>query len=185
MTLPPDSAAYVEQLGVLVPMLSRIPECADYAEVIAEAALALRSDADGARALALLVAAVGWQETLWGKAKGHAGTTGPGIIGADGHGRGLMQIDDRAHPEFCARLLADGRPAWSDPASNIKQGSQILDAGLRVFPGNLSAGVAAYNAGAGAVRRALSRGHSPDVATTGGDYSARVLEHFRKWGGVG
>lgn len=212
MTLPPDSAAYVEQLGELVPLLSRLP-CADYAEIIAESALALRSDATSARMLALLIAAVGEQESRWGLAlrdgcgdwtlrTGHwlveehtirvsapprgshwlyprrdgAIVPGPYCMPDDGlgWGRGLMQLD------FKNALGID----WRDPATNVKRGAQILDAGLRTFPGNMEAGVASYNAGPSTVRHALSLGHHPDSVTTGGDYASRVLGHFRAWGGA-
>lgn len=213
MVLDPVSQAYVDGLGTLVPMLSRISECADYAELIAEAALSLRSDADGARTLALLVAAVGWRESKWRLAlfegcgdwtmrtgrwlveehtvhvsepprgsrwlyprrKDGSIIPGPYCIPDDGlgWGREAMQID------FKTALTFD----WRNLAANVRKGAQMLDAGLRAFPGNLNAGVASYNAGPHNVRHALSLGHHPDSVTTGGNYSADVIEHFKKWGG--
>lgn len=161
-----STSAYAD----LVALLRGIRECSAYAEEIASAAMDLRPD--DARRFALLIAAVGQVETLWGRATGYQGTTGPGIVGADGHGRGLMQVDDRYH-----RL-----ELWADPRVNIRAGAQILDGCVRTFEGNLAAGVACYNAGPARVREELSL-TPPDVDahTTGHDYSARVLDHYRRW----
>lgn len=214
MDLDPSSQAYLDQLGALVPMLHAIPECQCYAQVIAEAALALRTDADGVKMFALLIASVGHVESEWGRAltqncgdwtlrTGHwlveehtirvssppVGTPWRYLRRADGSiipgpycmpddglgwGRGLMQLD------FKNALAID----WRDPAANVRKGAQMLDACLRVFAGNLGAGVAAYNAGPARVRHAIALGEPPDSVTTGGDYSARVLSAFHRWRGA-
>jgi len=154
----------------LAAILHNIPECAAYADEIAAAACDVRPQ-DSTR-FGLLIAAVGQIETQWGRVRGHAASTGPSIIGDDGHGRGLMQIDDRYHH-------IDG---WDDPATNIAAGARILDAGLSTFAGNLAAGVACYNCGPGNVMHSLSEDpRDPDRFTTGKDYSRRVLSYYSRW----
>lgn len=93
---------------------------------------------------------------------------GRNIRGDGGHGRGLMQIDDRSHGRFLA--AHDG---GLDPASNIDYGSSILAANLRNprFAGHPAAAIAAYNCGPGNV---VDVRH-PDARTAGGDYSSDVL----------
>ncbi len=106
---------------------------------------------------------------------------GPACLGDNGHGHGLMQIDDRSFPEYCAG------PEWKDPASNIEFGCGVL-AGKRAYlrthlPDDLEltggelerAAVAAYNCGEGNVRQAIERREDPDSRTTGRDYSRSVL----------
>lgn len=164
--LASTTTAYADLVG----LLRGVPECTTYAEPIAQAAMQVRPD--DPRRFALLIAAVGQVETQWGRVHGFQGTTGPSIIGADGHGRGLMQVDDRYH------ALA----GWDDPATNILSGARILDAGLRAFAPNLAAGCACYNCGPENVRRSLAEDASdPDRHTTGHDYSKRVASHYRRW----
>ncbi len=106
---------------------------------------------------------------------------GPACLGDNGHGHGLMQIDDRSFPEYCAG------PEWKDPASNIEFGCRVL-AGKRAYlrthlpdgselsDGELErAAVAAYNCGEGNVRQAIERREDPDSRTAGRDYSRSVL----------
>ena len=57
------------------------------------------------------------QESDYGRALTPPGPTG---TGDGGHGRGLMQIDDRAHPEFIAKVGADGKPLWQDPDQALR-----------------------------------------------------------------
>jgi soluble lytic murein transglycosylase-like protein len=83
----------------------------------------------------------------------------PNALSFDGgHGKGLMQIDDRWHA--FAR-----QPNALDPAANIDYGTSMIASDLKSFPGNLRAGIAAYNAGVGGVQGALSRGEDPSKAT--------------------
>lgn len=86
-------------------------------------------------------------------------------IGDGGHGRSVWQLDDRSH------TIPDPFPV--EMAADIA--GQMLRGLLDHFSGHREPAVAAYNAGVGGVERALSRGQSPDAATTGGDYSADVL----------
>ena len=102
------------------------------------------------------------------------------ISGDGGHGRGVMQIDNRyhhiaritdfkAHPEILIRygckMLADNI-AWARrfrPGFTAKQ--------------HLKMAAAAYNCGRGGVIKALPTGDC-DSRTTGKDYGADVLERM-------
>lgn len=128
-----------------------------YASIIANAAL-MTWPADP-RAFAWLMIGVGERETNWRN-----------VRGSDGHGCGLMQIDDRAWRKWCATHNA------FDPKQNIPMGAYVLATALKRFPGNLRAGVAAYNCGSGNVVKGLLRvPPDPDFYTTGHNYGADVL----------
>ena len=129
---------------------------------------------------ALILLAIMWRESAFGAALTPAGPTG---TGDQGHGRGLMQIDDRSH----ADLLASND--WKDAEVNIRLGTQILAdcfayfRAKRYVEGVLqSAAIAAYNAGCGRVHAAVCAGHCPDEMTTGRDYSRWVLVHAKELG---
>lgn len=115
------------------------------------------------RLFAWIAVAVGERESHW-----------KDVRGADGHGCGYMQIDDRAWKQWCLDHDA------FDPAQNIPEGELILTIGLKWFPNNLRAAIAAYNCGPGNVERALkdSNGTNPDLYTTGNDYGADVLRRL-------
>ena len=122
-----------------------------------------------------IIAGIGDRETRWGTHPA-CKPKGPECTGDNGHGRGLMQIDDRFHSEW----IKTG--AWKDPRQNINYACNLLKANLASL-GDLRAAVAAYNCGAGNVGKALRRGLDVDAYTTGKDYSADVLkraEKFRK-----
>jgi hypothetical protein len=109
----------------------------------------------------------------------------PPGTGDRGHGRGLMQADDR----FWKGLLnldAHGgeEDAWRYPAFNIAFGCWLLHNNLAAvrkrFPAvkeeqALRAALAAYNCGLGKVMQALEQGRNVDAGTTGGDYGRDVL----------
>ena len=82
-----------------------------------------------------LLAAVAAQET-----GGPANDSGANIVGDNGHGHGLFQLDDRYHP--IARTAAA-----MDPASNAQYAGKFLSGLLQRFGGNLRAALSAYNAG--------------------------------------
>ncbi|HVY61431.1 MAG TPA: transglycosylase SLT domain-containing protein [Planctomycetota bacterium] len=83
----------------------------------------------------------------------------PDALSLDGgHGKGLMQIDDRSH------AFARGPDAF-DPAKNIAEGAKILAGNAKAFPGNEDAQIAAYNAGVGGVKKAMKQGLDPGDAT--------------------
>lgn len=131
-----------------------------------------------------LVAAIGSRESRWGLALSPKGPHGKGD---HGHGRGLMQIDDRFH-EFAR----SGK--WQDPESNLEYGCALLvsyyhelgnTTKLPQGPVLMRAALAAYNSGCGNVRRALKAGRDVDYYTSGRDYSADVMDRagwFRREG---
>jgi soluble lytic murein transglycosylase-like protein len=88
----------------------------------------------------------------------------PNALSLDGgHGKGLMQVDDRSD------AFAKG-PDALDPAANIDEGAKILAQDQKAFPGNEDAEIAAYNAGVGGVKRALKDGEDPSDATYAPSY---------------
>lgn len=88
--------------------------------------------------------------------------------GRDGHGKGIMQVDDRYH------VIAGIIPG-DDHRRNIEYAAQFLAGLMKELPTKRQA-VAAYNAGAGGVRSVVRQGLDPDAATTGGNFSRDVLE---------
>ncbi len=96
------------------------------------------------------------------------------------HAHGLMQIDDRSFPEFCAS--AD----WKDPYKNISFGAEVLRNKRRYISGKAlayhltdgeleRAAIAAYNAGEGRIVRMIELHQDVDMPTAHGNYSADVL----------
>jgi soluble lytic murein transglycosylase-like protein len=104
---------------------------------------------------------------------------GPSGTGDSGHGRGLMQIDDRSHS------FARGSQ-WKDPQANINYGAKLLadykTAAIQkgVFAGDaLKVALAGYNCGIGRAVSSYKSTKNPDKYTTGHDYSADVLARSR------
>jgi soluble lytic murein transglycosylase-like protein len=141
----------------------------------------IRPIADNYRVDPLLLAAVVDRESLGGEAltpKGPAGT------GDKGHGRGLGQIDDRAHP-FTSCTDDTGKYLWKDPWLNLSYSARLLRRLLDTFSGDVAPALAAYNAGAKRVRNAMNalpadapladRIRAVDSVTTGKDYAQDVL----------
>jgi hypothetical protein len=103
------------------------------------------------------------------------------VVGDGGHGRGLFQIDDRAHPAFLRQQGASGAgrrppvPAAAAYAAGLLRAN--LDFGVRNgVPERLQLkfALSAYNAGAGGALSGFREGDS-DRRTTGGDYGKAVL----------
>lgn len=124
---------------------------------------------------ASVVAGIGSRESAWGRV---LSPPGPGGTGDGGHGRGLMQIDDRFHQGF----IGSGR--WSRPKDNIdyaidevlSQSYVYLNVNTSLNGTDLLRGaIAAYNAGLSSVMTALQQGRDVDYYTTGQDYSWDVL----------
>lgn len=131
-----------------------------------------------------VIGGVGSRESLWGII---LSPPGPAGTGDGGHGRGLMQIDDGAHD-----FARTGN--WKDPRSNIRYGCDLLADNRAVLKREgltgrqlLKATLASYNAGLGAVLRALDREIDVDSVTTGDDYGKDVLDRagwfqkFAEW----
>jgi soluble lytic murein transglycosylase-like protein len=100
-----------------------------------------------------LLAAIMDRESLGGEAltpKGPKGT------GDHGHGRGLMQIDDRWHKTFLAAKADDGTYLWQDPTFNVMYAAQLMRRNLDALKLNPYAAVAAYNCGLERVRGVMS-----------------------------
>lgn len=103
---------------------------------------------------------------------------GPSGVGDGGHGRGLMQIDDRDRPPFPGRAAFVASADWKDPAKNVLFGARILAAYYGHSSGDLGRAIAAYNAGPVAFTA-----KNPDAYTTKKDYSKDVLariDHYSK-----
>lgn len=121
-----------------------------------------------------IIVAIGMRESRWGT---RLSPPGPGGTGDGGHGRGIMQIDDRS---FGVWLLTNN---WTDPYTNVAKGTDILKAKMAYVQSHsnltgadlLEAAIAAYNTGEGNVVKSINAGMPPDTTTTGGDYSADVI----------
>jgi hypothetical protein len=102
---------------------------------------------------------------------------GPAGCGDYGHGRGLMQIDDRSHRDFISLNI------WQDARLYIFEGCRILDQ-YRAFLKNklspwydlVAAYIAAFNCGPGNVLKAARSKKNIDYYTTGKNYSKDVLD---------
>lgn len=119
---------------------------------------------------------------------------GPGGTGDSGHGRGLMQVDDRFHVGFITASDSAGRHLWRQPSYNILYGAQLLRSNLDAL-GDVHLALAAYNAGVARVRTAANavtvggdaetllgqRRAAADARTTGGDYGRDVLRRRAQW----
>ena len=122
-----------------------------------------------------VVAGIGSRESAWGRFLSPQGPTG---TGDGGHGRGLMQIDDRFHQDF----INSGQ--WTDAKANIDYGIDnvlsdyydYLDINTNLEGKDLLRGaIASYNAGPTSVLNAINQGRDIDYYTTGQDYSWDVL----------
>jgi len=134
----------------------------------------------------LLVAAVMDRESNGGDA---LDPSGPAGTGDGGHGRGLMQIDDRAHPTLAAALAPWGQPLLASPALNILIGAGFLAHLARGFEAMTEdpwlPAIAAYNRGPTRVRQILAEvGSNPtraelisalDAGSAGNNYVSDVL----------
>lgn len=86
----------------------------------------------------IVIAAIMDRESLGGdalKPKGLKGT------GDGGHGRGIMQIDDRAHGKF---ILTD---LWQEAPFAVLYAARLLRQALDAFGGDYPSAIGAYNAG--------------------------------------
>jgi soluble lytic murein transglycosylase-like protein len=130
-----------------------------------------------------VIAAIGQRETVWGTS-GYLDQPGPAGRGDNGHGHGLMQIDDRT---WASWLAAND---WTDPYTNIRKGAEIMGQNLDYFAGKglagdelIAAAAAGYNHGPGAVWRNIQAGISPDTGTAHGNYGGSILSSSSAYAG--
>lgn len=123
---------------------------------------------------ASVIAGIGSRESHWGLA---LTPPNPAGTGDGGHGRGLMQVDDRWHIPF----IQSGK--WADASENIIYGCAVLKSSINLFTKNgitgfngLKGGIAGYNCGPSRALSAYNAGYGADYYTTGRDYAANVLE---------
>lgn len=114
--------------------------------------------------LALLLA-IASRETMIGSDSYYQGNA---FTGRDGHGKGIMQIDDRWHT--FAQITSP-----TDHEGYINYGAKYLRELLDQF-GSTKESLVAYNAGPDDVYKARAAVVDPDRYTTGGDYSSDVLQ---------
>ena len=160
-----DTAEIISNLAAEIGTKAPFLLARQYADTIA--ANAVRIYPRAPRWFAWLFIAVVDRETGW-----------KNILGDNGHGHGLPQIDDRTWGKWLA-----ANENGLNPLTAIPKGMEILADSLQTFYPNYRAGVAAYNCGAGNVRRSLkdSGGASPDLYTTGHNYGLDVLHRFRRF----
>ncbi len=114
---------------------------------------------------ASLIAAVIWCESA-----------GNNIIGKNGHGHGLMQIDDRRYNDWLRQ-----NQQGLDPASNIDFGCSILRECLDSFKNDNNLALAAYCVGIEPIKYSVT---SQLPNTTGSKYAFDVLsqkEYFKRF----
>jgi hypothetical protein len=123
---------------------------------------------------ASVIAGIGSRESHWGLA---LTPPNPGGTGDGGHGRGLMQIDDRWHIPF----IQSGK--WAIASENIIYGCAVLKSSINLFTKNgitgftaLQGGIAGYNCGPSRALAGHREGYGVDYYTTGRDYAKNVLE---------
>ena len=134
-----------------------------------------------------IIAAVMDRESLGGEALNPPTRLG---VGDNGHGRGLMQIDDRAHTAFCESI-----EVWGNAELNVMKGTEILAWGLKKTQGHLPGAVATYNTGwqrkdrSGVVipwiRELYLSNPTPDILaldrfTTGHNYVDDVMRRYER-----
>ena len=152
--------------------------------------LAFAHDAGAAHGVdPMLVLAVIDRESLGGLTLTPVGPTG---TGDDGHGLGLMQIDERYHGDWARKTNDDGVALWQLPGENIDMGASILAANLHTLEGYEPGAVCAYNASMAKVRTTLARladaGEATrllalDRLTTGGNYVTDTLARRTRYAG--
>lgn len=118
---------------------------------------------------------------------------GRNVIGDNGYGHGLVQVDSGSFRAWTRRWRASGMP----PEEGLRKGAEVFASKRSYLRGRFpdltndkltAATLSSYNAGEGTVAWALRRGASPDRYTTGRNYSRDVLnraavfaEQFPQW----
>ncbi len=106
------------------------------------------------------------------------------IVGDNGHGRGIFQIDDRAHTDWLSQHGAGGKGTKPSVADAAEFAAALLASNRSFGQKNgigrkdlLKFACSAYNAGAGGALAGHQGGDS-DARTTGRDYGRDVLERL-------
>lgn len=155
-------------------------ESLKYRSIIERVSAATQVDAS-------IIWGIGSRESAWGRTLKPAGPGGTGDWAkrkgklppdGKGWGRGLMQIDYAAH-EFAR--TGD----WSDAEANIGYAIRnVLTGNIIYLQRNVPtlrgddlvrAAIAAYNCGAGVVRKMIEKGNDVDKFTAHGNYSSDVI----------
>lgn len=152
------------------------PQGQPYADVIKQVASETWLDP-------LLITAIGQHESGWGTL---LVPRGPAGVADGGHGRGLMQIDDRTWTDW---INAND---WTDPLTNVRKGVDIFISNLNYFAAKgvegddrVSAALAAYNAGPGHVWGNIQNNRPIDTGTRpANNYSALVLDIYGQLSGT-
>lgn len=92
------------------------------------------------------------------------------IVGDNGNGFGICQIDRRSH-----KAWIDTHTGGLNPETNIDYGASILRENLNAFNFDYKSAFAAYNHGISGVTASIRRGEDVDTHTTGHDYGANVV----------
>lgn len=114
-----------------------------------------------------LLAAVAAQET-----GGLGATSGRNIVGDEGHGHGLFQIDDRSHA-FAST------PAAMDPAQNADYAASMISGLMSRFGGNVREALSAYNTGSPTATGTTTNWGGKTLA-----YADSVLAHVAQLSGT-
>lgn len=151
---------------------------------------AILDAADATGVPASLIAAIGDHESIGWMPLYVLPPTAGGKPGADGHGWGPLQVDDRYHKEICdrwkagtctvAEMILYGAKVLRSAMAEVAQARADLDPDLQ-----LRAAIARYNASLTSVLRGLNETGDPDRHTTGGNYSADVQRREQKYAAAG
>lgn len=119
-------------------------------------------------------------------------TAGRNVVGDNGHGFGVAQIDRRSHA-FATCEDDTGKRLALDPWLCLSYAARYLRRLLDYFNGETCAALAAYNAGQGRVRKALNalplnatpamRLAACNAVTTHGDYPEDVMRKRETFAG--
>jgi hypothetical protein len=134
----------------------------------------------------LLLAAICDRESLGGEALQPRGAEG---VGDGGHGRGLMQIDDRFNSWFTDFKLPFNRPAWTSPSWNIHAAAHLFWDNLHMADGVVEIAIAGYNAkiikamaqSQMSIRTGMPLVEALDQITTGGNYVSDVCRRWEEY----
>lgn len=120
-----------------------------------------------------IIASIISRESDFGKTLDHR------LEGDNGFAVGITQIDKRWHKSWI------DSHNWKDPYVIIEYTTSILYKNIKHFTKNgrsdISAAIAAYNAGVTGVGRVLAKNKHPDYATTHKNYSRDVIARSKQF----